>query len=337
MTGWWRTKLPSNAPRRRDMSFTQARAAVTRVNRSQLSVPGIRPELFEKAARSAADVVMLDLEDAVAPGDKERARSLVVQGLNEIDWRGKTVSVRINGLDTPFMYRDVIALVEQAGGKLDLLMIPKIGVPADLYALDMLVTQIERGIGIGRRIGFQALIESALGLTNVDAIAAASLRLESLHFGPADLAATLGIRSVSIGGSDPGYYVLDGEAQTRHPGDSYHYHLARMAVAARAQGLLPIDSAYGDFRDAAGFEAAARRARALGCAGKWAIHPSQIAPANAIFSPSADEVVQARRVLAAIADGAAAARGAVVLDGKMLDQVSIRQAEAIVAMAERIG
>jgi malyl-CoA/(S)-citramalyl-CoA lyase len=319
------------------MSFTQTRAPGARLNRSQLSVPGIRPELFEKAARSAADVVMLDLEDAVAPGDKDRARALVIQGLNEIDWRGKPVGVRINGLDTPFMYRDVIALVEQAGARLDLLMIPKAGVPADLYALDMLVTQIETSARTGRRLGFQALIESALGLANVEAIAAASPRLESLHFGPADLAATLGIRSVAIGGGDPDSYVLGADGQTRHLGDSYHHHMARMAVAARAHGVLPIDSAYGDFQNAAGFEAAARRARALGYAGKWAIHPTQIAPANAIFSPSAAEVAQARRVIAAIAEGAAGARGAVVLDGRMLDQVSVRQAEAIVAMADRIG
>jgi malyl-CoA/(S)-citramalyl-CoA lyase len=323
------------------MSFTTVPETTTRLNRCELAVPGIRTELFAKAAKSAADVVFLDLEDAVAPDDKETARRNVIAALNDIDWSGRSVSVRINGLDTHWMYRDVVDVVEHAGTKLDLIMIPKVGAPADVYALDMLVTQIERAKGIKKRIGFELIIETALGMSNVEAIAAASPRIESLHFGVADYAASTRARTTNIGGANPDYAVLtdpgpDGKRET-HWGDMWHYALSRLVVAARARGIRPLDGPFGDFRDADGFLAAAKRAAALGCEGKWAIHPSQVALANAVFTPSADEVAQARRIIAAMKTAAREGKGAAALDGKLIDYASIRQAENLVRKADLVA
>ncbi len=323
------------------MSFTVVEPARERLNRSELAVPGSRSELFEKAARSAADVVFLDLEDAVAPGDKPQARRNIVAALNEVDWGTKTVSVRINGLDTPWMYRDVVDVVEGGGNRLDLVMIPKVGTAADVYALDMLVTQIEQAKGWTRRIGFEHIIETALGMANVDAIAAASRRNESLHFGSADYAASTKARTTSIGGANPDYVVLTdkdarGERQT-HWGDMFHYALSRMIVAARAHGLRPVDGPFGDFSDPDGFRAQARRAAVLGCEGKWAIHPSQVALANECFSPSDAEIAKARRILAAMETAQKEGKGAVALDGKLIDIASIRQAEVMVKKADLLA
>jgi hypothetical protein len=190
------------------MSFTTIEPAKLRLNRSELAVPGSNPAFLEKAAGSEADVVFLDLEDSVAPDEKERARANVIEALNDLDWSGTTVSVRINGLDTPYMYRDVIDVVEQAGDKLDLLMVPKVGTAADVYAVDMLLSQIEQAKGIASAIGLELIIETALGMQNLGAIAAASARTESLHFGVADYAASTRARTTSIGGANPAYHVL---------------------------------------------------------------------------------------------------------------------------------
>jgi malyl-CoA/(S)-citramalyl-CoA lyase len=323
------------------MSFTIVEQAPARLNRSELAVPGSRPELFAKAARSAADIVFLDLEDAVAPDDKDEARRNVVQAVGDIDWGERTLSVRINGLDTPCMYRDVIDLLEQASDRLDLLMIPKVGTAADVYAVDMLVSQVEAARGRKKRLGFELIIESALGMRNIHAIAAASRRNESLHLGPGDYAASIGARTTAIGGASPDYAVLtdpeDGGARQRHWGDMWHHALAELVVAARASGLRPLDGAFGDFSDAEGYRAAGRRAAALGCEGKWAIHPSQIGLANELFTPPAAEVARARRILAAMAEAMRQGRGAVALDGRMIDYASIRQAEALVAKADRVA
>ncbi|MEE8274149.1 MAG: CoA ester lyase, partial [Alphaproteobacteria bacterium] len=262
------------------MSFHIIEQATPRLHRSELAVPGSQPKLFEKAAASDADVVFLDLEDAVAPDDKESARKNIIEALNDIDWGGRTMTVRINGLDTHYMYRDVVDVLEQAGSHVDMIMIPKVGTAADVYAIDMLVTQIEDAKGYEKRIGFSHIIETALGMANVDAIAAASKRNEALHFGVADYAASTKARTTNIGGVNPDYAVLTDadEAGGRdvHWGDMWHYAIARMVVAARANGLRPIDGPFGDFKDPDGYRAAARRAAALGCEGKWAIHPSQI-------------------------------------------------------------
>jgi malyl-CoA/(S)-citramalyl-CoA lyase len=323
------------------MSFKIVEQAPARLNRSELAVPGSQPQLFEKAAKSAADVVFLDLEDAVAPDDKSQARKNVIQALRDIDWGTKIISVRINGLDTHYMYRDVVDVMEQAGERLDLIMIPKVGTAADVYAVDMLVTQCEAATARKKKIGFEMIIETALGMQNVHEIAAASKRNESLHFGVADYAASTKARTTNIGGANPDYSVLTDKdaAGTRdvHWGDMWHYALARMVVAGRANGLRPIDGPFGDFSDADGYKAGGNRAGVLGCEGKWAIHPSQVALANALFSPSDAEVKKAQRIIEAMTQAQKEGKGAVSLDGRLIDLASIRQAEVMVAKARQVA
>jgi malyl-CoA/(S)-citramalyl-CoA lyase len=323
------------------MSFTIVEQAPARLNRSELAVPGSNPKLFEKAAASAADVVFLDLEDAVAPDDKEQARKNVIEAINDVDWGNKTLSLRINGLDTHYMYRDVVDVLEQTNGRLDLIMIPKVGTAADVYAVDMLVTQIEDAMGRAKRIGFEHIIETALGMANVDEIARASKRNESLHFGVADYAASTKARTTVIGGPNALYGVLtdkeEGKERDFHWGDMWHYAVARMVVACRATGLRPIDGPFGDFSDPDGFVAQANRAAVLGCEGKWAIHPSQIELANQVNSPSEAEVTKAKRILEAMEQAQKEGKGAVALDGRLIDIASIKQAEVMVKKAEQIA
>ena len=310
------------------MSHTRYAPARQRLQRSELAVPGSNPSMFEKAAASAVDYVFLDLEDAVAPADKEQARRNVIEGLRDIYWQGtgKTISVRINGIDTHYMYRDVVDVVEQAGTHLDTILIPKVGVPADVYMVDAMVTQIEEATGLEPgSIGIEALIETTLGMANVEAIATSSPRLEAMHFGVADYAASCRARTTNIGGLNPDY-----------PGDQWHQALSRMLVACRAYGLRPIDGPFGDFNDPDGYLDGARRAAALGYEGKWAIHPSQIELANEVFSPPATEVDRAHRILAALEEAAAEGRGAAQLDGRMIDAASARMAENVVAQAAAI-
>ena len=333
------------------MSFTQIESATPRLTRSELAVPGINPALFDKAAKSAADVIFLDLEDAVAPDDKPQARKNVVAALNDLDWGRKIMAVRINGLDTHYMYRDVVDLVEQCP-RLDMLVIPKVGVPADVYALDMLVTQVEqaqgRGIGgnkgdekrVANRIGFEVLIETALGMANVEAIAQSSRRLEALAFGSGDFAASTRARTTIIGGLHSDYGVLsDADTKGRrefHQTDPWHAAQVRLLVACRAYGLRPIDGPYGNFKDAEGYLAAAKRVAALGFEGKWAIHPTQIAAANAVFSPSAEEIAKARRIVEAMAQAAREGKGAVQVDGRLVDIANIRMAQNLLQKADAI-
>ena len=239
------------------------------------------------------------------------------------------------------MYRDVVDVLEQAGDRLDLIMIPKAGTAPDVYAIDMLCTQIETAKGRKKRIGFELIIETALGMQNVHAIAAASKRNESLHFGVADYAASTRARTTSIGGANADYAVLtepamDGSRET-HWGDMWHFAIARMVVAARANGLRPVDGPFGNFSDAPAFKAAAARAAVLGCEGKWAIHPSQIALANEVMSPAAAEVTKARRILEAMKDAEKQGKGAVSLDGRLIDYASIRQAQVLVEKAAQIA
>ncbi len=309
------------------MSHTRTPERTRRLQRSELAVPGSNPGMFEKAAASDVDYVFLDLEDAVAPGDKLAARANIIQALQDIDWRGagKTISIRINGLDTHYMYRDVVEIVEQAGQFLDTIMIPKVGVTGDVYMVDAMVTQIEIAVGLTHRIGLEALIETTLGMANVEAIATSSDRLEAMHFGVADYAASCRARTTNIGGLNPDY-----------PGDQWHDGLSRMLVACRAYGLRPIDGPFGDFNDPDGFNLGARRAAALGYEGKWAIHPSQIGLANDVFSPPAAEVDKAKRILIALEEAAAEGRGAAQLDGRMIDAASARMAENVVATDDAI-
>ena len=310
------------------MSHTRHDPLRVRLQRSELAVPGSRAELFAKAAEGPADYVFLDLEDAVAPPDKEQARRNVIAALRDVDWRarGKTVSVRINGIDTHYMYRDVVDVMEAAGDRVDTVLIPKVGVPSDVYLVDALLTQIETARGYRAPIGIEVLIETALGMANVEAIAQSSRRLEAMHFGVADYSASVRARTTSIGGLNPDY-----------PGDQWHYALSRMVVACRAYGLRAIDGPFGDFRDADGYTAACRRAAALGCEGKWAIHPTQIDIANELFTPSGVEVDRARRIQVALREAELQGRGAAQLDGRMIDAASARMAANIVELADAIG
>ena len=312
------------------MSHTLYETTVQRVQRCELAVPGSSPGMFEKALNSGVDFVFLDLEDAVAPDDKIQARKNVIEALNDLDWKGHgiTVSVRINGLDTQYMVRDVVDLAEQAGSKIDTLLIPKAGVYADIYMVEAMVTQLEMQQGLKNRIGLEALIETALGMANVEDIArnGTSGRLEALHFGVADYAASNRARTTNIGGLNPDY-----------PGDQWHAAISRMIVACRAYGLRPIDGPFGDIKDPDGFVLAAKRAAALGCEGKWAIHPTQIALANDVFTPPAREIEKAKRILAALKEAAAQGKGAAALDGRLIDAASERMANNVVKVAEAIA
>jgi malyl-CoA/(S)-citramalyl-CoA lyase len=318
------------------MSFTLVEQARPRLHRSELAVPGSSPTLFEKSAKSKADIVFLDLEDAVSPSDKEQARRNIIAALNDVEWGTKTMMVRINGLDTHYMYRDVIDVVE-ACPRLDMILIPKVGVPADVYAIDMLVTQIETAKKRSKRIGFEVLIETALGMANVEAIAKSSPRLEAMSFGVADYAASTRARTTVIGGVNPDYGVLadkDAEGGRNYFWcDQWHGAQTRMLIACRAYGLRPIDGPFGDFSDVDGYLAAAKRAAVLGYEGKWAIHPSQIELANQVFTPSKAEVTKAQRILEAMNQAAKEGKGAVSLDGRLIDIASIRMAEALLNKA----
>ena len=303
------------------MSHTSYENARARVQRSELAVPGSSPKMFEKALNSTADFIFLDLEDAVSPNDKVTARENVIKALKEMDWRGngKTISVRINGLDTHYMYRDVVEIMCQAGEFVDTLLIPKVGVSGDVYMVDCMVNQIEQEKGLKNKVGLECLIETALGMVNIEEIAQSSKRLEALHFGVADYAASLRARTVVIGGLNPDY-----------PGDQWHHGLAKLVATCRAYGLRPIDGPFGDFNDPEGYINAAKRGAAIGIEGKWAIHPSQIEHANTVFSPPAQEVEKAHRIIEELAKAAAEGKGAAQLDGRMIDAASEKMAENII-------
>ncbi|MBY6116886.1 CoA ester lyase [Mameliella alba] len=310
------------------MSHTLHPLRKQRLHRSELAVPASNPAMVEKAADSAADFVFLDLEDAVAPPEKDQARKNAVELLNDIDWaaKGKSISVRINGLDTQYMYRDVVDIMEKAGDRIDTILVPKVGVPSDLYMVEAMINQIEQACGLTHRVGLEALIETALGMANVEAIAQFGGRLEALHFGVADYAASMRARTVNIGGLNPDY-----------PGDQWHASITRMVIACRAYGLRAIDGPFGDFSDGQGYVAGAKRAAALGCEGKWAIHPSQIAMANDVFSPPEAEVSKAERIIEELRAAEAAGKGAASLDGKMIDAASEKMARNVIDVANAIA
>lgn len=317
------------------MSFRPQPTPPARPNRCQLFGPGSRPALFEKMASSAADVVNIDLEDSVAPSDKDSARANVIAAINTLDWGRKTLSVRINALDTPYWYRDVVDLLEQTGDRLDLIMIPKVGCAADVYAVDALVTAIERAKTRHKTIGFEVIIESAAGLTNVNEIAGSSPRLQAISLGAADFAASMGMQTTGIGGTQENYYMLREGVQ--HWSDPWHWAQTAIVAACRSHGILPVDGPFGDFSDDAGFIAQARRSATLGMVGKWAIHPKQIALANSVFTPSGAAVQEAREILAAMSDAKSRGEGATVYKGRLVDIASIKQAEVIVTQSEMIA
>ncbi len=317
------------------MSFLVQPAPIATPNRCQLFGPGSRPEIFAKMATSSADVINLDLEDSVAPGDKDAARANVVQAIGDVDWGSKTLSVRINGLDTPFWHRDVIALVETASDRLDRIMIPKVGTAGDLYAVDALVTAAEAAVGRSRKIDFEVIIETAAGFAHVEEIAAASPRLRAMSLGAADFAASMGMQTTGIGGTQDGYYMIAPDG-ARHWADPWHGVTAAIVAACRTHGILPVDGPFGDFSDDEGFRAQARRSATMGMVGKWAIHPKQVALANEVFTPSEAQITEAREILAAMAEAERAGQGAAVYKGRLVDLASIRQAKVIVDQAEMI-
>ena len=317
------------------MSFRLQPTAPARPNRCQLFGPGSRPAIFEKMASSAADVINLDLEDSVAPSDKESARANIIKAISDVDWGDKTLSVRINGLDTPYWYRDVVDLLEQAGERLDQIMIPKVGCAADVYAVDALVTAIETAKGRSKKISFEVIIESAAGIAHVEEIAASSPRLQAMSLGAADFAASMGMQTTGIGGTQENYYMLREGA--KHWSDPWHWAQAAIVAACRTHGVLPVDGPFGGFSDDDGFRAQARRSATLGMVGKWAIHPKQIAVANEVFTPSEEAVTEAREILAAMETAKANGEGATVYKGRLVDIASIKQAEVIVRQSEMIA
>ena len=315
-------------------------AVRNRLHRSELAVPGSNTRMLEKAPTAGADLVFLDLEDAVAPDDKDQSRKNVIEALNDLDWSGCAVSVRINGLDTHYCYRDIVDVVEQAGDKLDTILIPKVGTPADILFVSTMLEQIEAAKKI-KPINIHILIETALGMANVESIAqTCPERLEAMVFGVADYAASTQARTTQMGGANPDYYMLthpDNEgARERHWGDQWHFAISRMVVACRAYGLRPIDGPFGDIQDPEGYIAVCKSVAALGVEGKWAIHPSQVELANQVFTPPDSEVDRARRILVAMDEAAKQGRGAVSLDGRLIDAASIRQAQVMVDKAEQI-
>ncbi len=292
-----------------------------RLERSMLFVPASRWPMIEKAAASAADAVCLDLEDSVAPDEKAAGRANIVRAFTELDFGRRVRMFRINGLDTPFAYRDLIEVVEAAGNHIDLVMLPKAGSPEDVRFVDLLLTQIEMNCGLTRRIGIEAQIETAAGFLNLREIAESSARLEALIFGPGDYAASVQMPSAGIGEFDT--------HDDFYPGHRWHAVMHAIVAAARANGLRCLDGPYAAFKDAAGFERSCRIALALGFDGKQCIHPNQLAEANSFFAPSSEEVARAERIVQAYEQAIAEKRGAISLDGKMIDAANLRMASVV--------
>jgi citrate lyase subunit beta/citryl-CoA lyase len=299
----------------------------TRARRTCHAVPGSSERFLAKAAQLTADEVFLDLEDAVAPGEKDRAREQVVEALGGQDFAAPTVVVRVNGTDTPHYYRDLIAVVEGAGERLDAIMLPKVRTPGDVEMTDKLLTQIElaRGLEPGR-IGIEAQIEDATGLLACEAIAAASPRMETLIFGPGDYSASIGIPLTTIGGTPEGY-----------PGDHLNYVYSRLVVAARAAGIQAIDGPYGAVDDPDGLRERSRLARALGLDGKWTIHPAQIEVVNEVFTPTREEWERAVAMLAAYVEAHEEGHGAAMFDGEMIDEANRKMAERLAGAGRAAG
>jgi len=275
--------------------------------------------MAEKALASAADAVFLDLEDAVVPEEKAGARSKIVHALRELDWRGRPTLYRANALDTPYFYRDLVEIVEEAGDELDAVMIPKVQRPEDLNVAATLLSQIEMAVGLeAGKVALEAQIESAGGLANVNDIARATERLTALHFGPGDFAASLRMSLRSIGAMD--------EWDEAYPGHRFHYAMQRIVVAARSAGLRAVDGPVADYRDEEGLRQSCLLARSLGFDGKWCIHPAQIGAVNEVFSPTEEEIEWAKKVVAAYEEAGAAGRGAISVEGQMIDAASIKMA-----------
>jgi citrate lyase beta subunit len=291
-----------------------------RAPRSILAVPASNLEMAEKALASAADAVFLDLEDAVAPDEKAGARGKIVRALRELDWHDRPTLYRANALDTPYFYRDLVEVVEEAGDRLEIVMIPKVQRPEDLHVAATLLSQIEMAVGLeAGKVDLEAQIESAEGLVNVDGIASATERLTALHFGPGDFAASVRMPQTNIGTMD--------EWDEAYPGHRFHYAMQRIVVAARARGLRALDGPVADYRDEEGLRESCLISRSLGFDGKWCIHPAQIEAVNEVFSPTEREIEWARKVVEAYEEASAAGTGAISVDGQMIDAASIKMAQ----------
>jgi len=296
-----------------------------RLRRSELAVPGSSEKMMAKGAASAADFVFLDLEDAVAPSAKAEARGKVVTALNTLDWGKKTRCVRINDVETEYCYNDIIEVVEGARENLDVIMIPKVRHPRDLHFVETLLNQLELKLKLKKRIGLEVLIEEVEGLINVEQIARCSPRLEALILGMGDYSASQGMDQKEIWGSKD------------YPGDLWHYPRYKVVIAARAAGIDAIDGPFADFRNAAGYEIEARRGAIMGFVGKWAIHPSQIEPANKAHTPLQADVDKARAMAAAYAKALEQGLGSIALDGSLVDVATVRAQSGILHRADLIG
>ncbi|MBP2369443.1 HpcH/HpaI aldolase/citrate lyase family protein [Pseudonocardia parietis] len=297
-----------------------------RARRSELATPASNEHMFAKAAAAGADLVFLDLEDACAPAEREAARPKAARALRELDWGATTRAIRMNGVDTRWAHGDVIEVVTAAREALDVIIVPKVRAARDVWWVDVLLTQLEETLGLGKRIGLEVLIEEVEGLQEVDAIARSSDRLEALIFGAGDFSASQGARVDT--NFDP---------RADYPGDLWHYARSRIVVAARAAGIEAVDAPYPNYRDPDGYRTACERAGAMGFAGKWAIHPSQVEPANDVFAPTPEEIAHARRTVAAYRDAEAAGRGATGLDGMLVDAAHLRHAETVRTKAALLG
>jgi citrate lyase beta subunit len=295
--------------------------------RSILSVPGHIEKMHPKASQSQADVIMLDLEDSVPLDKKLPARRQVIKSLKSLDWRDKTVTYRINSLDTPFGYRDLLEVAEAAGNSIDAVVIPKVNNAGDIHFASRLLDGIELNSDIKSGLGIEASIETAEGLQSVNAISHASKRLKALVFGIADYSASIGAKLVSLSGHGE-------KEEDIYPGHRWHFALSRIVMTAKANGLAAIDAPYGNFRDEEGLRRSAAIAAALGCTGKWAIHPDQIESINAIFSPTPDDIARASKILEAYKQAQKEGRGAVAVDGRMIDQATVRLAQQLWSQAE---
>ncbi|MBM9612726.1 CoA ester lyase [Desulfobulbus rhabdoformis] len=298
--------------------------------RSNMSVPGHIEKMHGKANQSLADVVMLDLEDSVPVDEKSTARKQVIDSLLNFDWSKKTVTVRINSLDTPFAFRDLIEVAENAGHIIDAIVIPKVNTAGDISFADRMLAGIELEKKLERPIGIEASIETAEGLRNASKITHASKRVLSLVFGIADYSASIGARLVSISGH--------GEKEEElYPGHRWHFALSNMVMNAKSYGRLAIDAPFGNFKDLDGLRRSAVMACALGCDGKWAIHPSQIEVINEVFTPSIDDIKLAQKVIAADATAKSEGRGAIAVEGRMVDQATVRLAQKLCDQAKFLG
>ena len=298
-----------------------------RVSRSVLAVPASKWKMVERGSSSGADLFFLDLEDAVAPDSKADARKNVVHAVKELNWGSRPTFYRLNSLDTPYFYKDIIEVAEEAGEGLDLILVPKVERPEDLVTLEILLTSVELNTGLERgKVKLEAQIETARGLTNIDAIARATPRLEALHFGPGDYAASVRMPQTSIGTMD--------EWDEVYPGHRFHYAMHRIGVAARANDLRAIDGPVADYRDEEGLRKSSLRARSLGFDGKWCIHPGQVEIVNEVFSPTEGEIEWARKVVRAYEEANVAGSGAISVDGQMIDAASIKMAQNTLDLAK---